>query len=76
MDKCIELLDKLKDKPLGMEIGELKTDTTWDAGGNTKCSSDDQAAEPKRAPVNNLACASAIAWHSLFVDARCVSSTA
>jgi len=31
VDKCIELLDSLKDKPLGMEMGELKTDTTWDA---------------------------------------------
>jgi len=30
VDKCIELLDSLKDKPLGMEIGELKTDATWD----------------------------------------------
>jgi tetratricopeptide (TPR) repeat protein len=30
VDKCIELLDILKDKPLGMEIGELKTDATWD----------------------------------------------
>ena len=29
-DKCIELLHTLKDKPLGMEVGELKTDTTWD----------------------------------------------
>ena len=29
-DKCIELLDSLKDKPLGMEIGELKTNATWD----------------------------------------------
>ena len=29
--KCIELLESLKDRPLGMEIGELKTDTTWDA---------------------------------------------
>ena len=31
VDKCIELLNTLKDKPLGMEIGELKTDATWDA---------------------------------------------
>ena len=31
VDKCIGLLDSLKDKPLGMEMGELKTDTTWDA---------------------------------------------
>jgi|TARA_B100000959_G_scaffold219714_1_gene232095 hypothetical protein len=31
VDKCVELLDSLKDKPLGMEIGELKTDATWDA---------------------------------------------
>ena len=30
VDKCIELLESLKDKPLGMEIGELKTDATWD----------------------------------------------
>ena len=30
MDKCIEFLESLKDKPLGMEIGELKTDATWD----------------------------------------------
>ena len=30
VDKCIELLKSLKDKPLGMEIGELKTDATWD----------------------------------------------
>jgi len=25
------LLNTLKGKPLGMEIGELKTDATWDA---------------------------------------------
>ena len=36
VDKCIELLNSLKDKPLGMEIGELKTDTTWDAVGEHK----------------------------------------
>ena len=30
VDKCIELLESLKDKPLGMEIGELKTNATWD----------------------------------------------
>ena len=30
VDKCLVLLDSLKDKPLGMEVGELKTDTTWD----------------------------------------------
>jgi TolB-like protein/Flp pilus assembly protein TadD len=30
VDKCIELLESLKDKPLGMEVGELKTDSTWD----------------------------------------------
>ncbi len=30
VDKCIEFLESLKDKPLGMEIGELKTDATWD----------------------------------------------
>ena len=30
VDKCIELLVSLKDKPLGMEVGELKTNATWD----------------------------------------------
>ena len=30
VDKCIELLESIKDKLLGMEIGELKTDATWD----------------------------------------------
>ena len=30
VDKCIELLESLKDKPLGMEVGELKTDAAWD----------------------------------------------
>ena len=30
VDKCIELLESLKDKPLGMEIGELKTAAPWD----------------------------------------------
>jgi hypothetical protein len=29
VDKCIELLESLKGKPLGMEIAELKTDATW-----------------------------------------------
>ena len=29
-DRCIELLHTLKDKPLGMEVGELKSDTAWD----------------------------------------------
>ena len=30
VDKCIKLLDTLKAKPLGMEVGELKTDVAWD----------------------------------------------
>ncbi len=30
VEKCIELLQTLKDKPLGMEVGELKTDIDWD----------------------------------------------
>ena len=30
VDKCIELLNTFKEKPLGMEVGELKTDATWD----------------------------------------------
>lgn len=51
VDKCIELLESLKDKPLGMEIGELKTDATWDPGGITKSSrrsSSEQAVASRR----------------------------
>ena len=36
MTKCIELLESLKDRPLVMEIGELKTDTTLDGVGGTR----------------------------------------
>ena len=34
--KCIELLESLKDRPHGMEIGELKTDATLDGVGGTR----------------------------------------
>ncbi len=30
VDQCIELLNTLKGKPLGMEVGEMKTDAAWD----------------------------------------------
>tara|TARA_A100001037_G_C15019551_1_gene575669 strand:+ start:369 stop:674 length:306 start_codon:yes stop_codon:yes gene_type:complete len=30
-DECIKVLETVKDKPLGMEVGELKTDKLWDA---------------------------------------------
>tara|TARA_B100000575_G_scaffold196722_1_gene159091 strand:+ start:248 stop:382 length:135 start_codon:yes stop_codon:yes gene_type:complete len=29
-DECIDVLETLRDKPLGMEVGELKTDKVWE----------------------------------------------
>jgi len=29
-DECIQVLETVKNKPLGMEVGEMKTDKTWD----------------------------------------------
>ena len=29
--ECIKVLETVKDKPLGMEVGELKIDKLWDA---------------------------------------------
>ncbi|MDD9864885.1 MAG: hypothetical protein OXS32_00885 [Verrucomicrobiales bacterium] len=29
-DECIGVLETLRDKPLGMEVGDMKTDKTWD----------------------------------------------